>query len=79
MNNVKIKGEVGMEKVEKIYLGVKEAADYLGLKPKSMYDLTQKRIITSYKSAGGKKVYFNKLDLEKYITAVEIKSKFETE
>jgi len=59
-------------------LDLNQAADYLKLKPSYLYSLTHQKKIPHYKP-GGKKVYFDKLELNKWIKESKIKSVEEVE
>ena len=59
-------------------LDLKQAAEYLKLKPSYIYSLIHQQKIPHYKP-GGKKVYFIKTELNKWITASKIKSASEVE
>ena len=59
-------------------LDVKQAAEYLKLKPSYIYSLIHQKKIPYYKPLG-KRVYFNKLELNKWITESKIKSVDEVE
>jgi len=55
-----------------------QAAEYLNLKPSYIYSLIHQQKIPHYKP-GGKKVYFIKAELNKWITESKIKSVDEVE
>ena len=59
-------------------LDLKQAAEYLKLKPSYLYSLTHQKKIPHFKP-GGKKIYFDKVELNKWITASKIKSVEEVE
>jgi len=49
------------------FITINEASEYLRLKKSYIYNLVYKNIIPFYKP-NGKKLYFNKLELSKWIT-----------
>ncbi|MFN3530599.1 MAG: helix-turn-helix domain-containing protein [Bacteroidia bacterium] len=53
-----------MEK--KRFLNVTEAAEYLGLSTKTIYNLTSMKVIRYYKPTGGR-LYFLDTDLEQFV------------
>ncbi len=55
-----------------------EAADYLHVSKSHLYQLTSKGIIAHYKPAG-KKIFFDKADLDEYIKRHRVASKDEIE
>jgi excisionase family DNA binding protein len=57
-------------------LTIQEASRYTGLSSSFLYKLTSKNEISFYKP-NGKKIYFLKRDLDRYILRVRIKSKEE--
>ena len=59
-------------------LDLNQAAEYLKLKPSYIYSLIHQKKIPYYKPLG-KKVYFNKLDLNKWVADSKIKSDAEVE
>ncbi len=59
-------------------LDVKQTAEYLKLQPSYIYSLIHQKKIPHYKPLG-KRVYFNKLELNKWITESKIKSIDEVE
>ncbi|MCR9252809.1 MAG: helix-turn-helix domain-containing protein [bacterium] len=56
----------------KTYMNAEEASKYLGIEISYLYKLTHKSQITYYKT--GKKNYFKKRDLDKYISRNKIPS-----
>lgn len=48
-------------------LNVQEAADMMGLRKSYVYKMVHENSIPFYKSAGGKRVYFKRDDLEKWM------------
>ena len=60
------------------FITVDEAAKHLNLKKSYIYSLIHQRKISFYKPLG-KRVYFDKLELNKWITASKIKSVEEVE
>ena len=54
-----------------------EACLFLGIKKNSLYNLVKKRKIKFFKSKGGKLTYFNRKDLEKWMTAISFPTKEE--
>lgn len=61
-----------------VLLDVNQAADYLKLKPSYIYSLIHKKKIPHYKP-NGKRVYFNKIKLKKWIAESKIKTVDEIE
>lgn len=59
-------------------LDLNQAAEYLKLKPSYIYSLTHQNKIPFYKP-GGKRIYFNKRELNEWITKSKIKSVEEVE
>ncbi len=59
-------------------LDLNQAAEYLKLKPSYIYSLIHQKKIPYHKPLG-KRVYFNKLELNKWITKAKIKSVEEVE
>ena len=59
-------------------LDVNQAAEHLKLQPSYIYSLIHQKKIPYYKPLG-KRVYFNKLELNKWITKSKIKSVEEVE
>ena len=59
-------------------LDLTQAAEYLKLKPSYIYSLTHQKKIPYYKP-NGKRIYFNKVELNKWITESKIKSVGEVE
>ena len=59
-------------------LDLNQAAEYLKLKPSYIYSLIHQQKLPHYKP-GGKKVYFIKAELNKWITESKIKSASEVE
>ena len=59
-------------------LDINQAAEFLKLKPSYIYSLIHQKKIPYYKPLG-KRVYFNKLELNKWITESKIKSVDEVE
>jgi excisionase family DNA binding protein len=53
-----------MEK--KKFINVREAAEYLGLSRKTVYNLTSMKVIRFYKPTGGR-LYFLQADLEQFV------------
>ncbi len=49
------------------FITSKEACEFLGIKPPTLYKLTSNRAISFYKP-NGKMMYFDKGELEEYIT-----------
>ncbi len=64
---------------EKEYLDVQEACFFLGISKSHLYKLNFRKIIPYYKSSSGKKVYYLKKDLIKYLTEYRFMSKSEME
>ncbi len=54
------------------------AADYLKMSRSHLYQLTCRGIIAHYKP-GGKRIYFEKCDLDEYVRRNRIRSQFELE
>ena len=61
---------------EQKYLSLKEAAGYLGLSLSAMYKMTMGKTIPHFKP-GGKIIYIDKRDLDKFIQKNRISSKDE--
>ena len=59
-------------------LDLNQAAEYLKLKPSYLYSLVHQKKIPYYKP-NGKRIYFNKLDLNKYLAKIRIMSVDEVE
>ncbi|MBS4033129.1 MAG: excisionase family DNA-binding protein [Ignavibacterium sp.] len=66
-----IKSLIAVSKAE--YIGIEEAAKHLGLAKTYLYSLIHQGRIPFYKP-NGKKVYFNKLELNKWISQSKVKS-----
>lgn len=64
--------------LEKEFLTLEEAADYLSLSKSAMYKMTSKREIPFY-NPGGKKIYFKKEELNNWIISGKVKSSLEVE
>ena len=62
---------------EKAVLTSEEAADFLGITVKSLYDLTSKHQIPYYKP-NGKKTYFERAELEIWLHRNRVASKHES-
>lgn len=62
---------------EKAVLTSEEAADFLGITVKSLYDLTSKHQIPYYKP-NGKKTYFERAELETWLHRNRVASKHES-
>ena len=60
------------------FLDLNQAAEYLKLKPSYIYSLIHQKKIPHYKP-NGKRVYFNKLELNKWIAESKIKTVNEIE
>ena len=65
-------------KSKEIY-NTEEACLFLGIKKNSLYDLVRKRKIRFFKSKGGKLTYFQRKDLERWMTSICIPTKDEEE
>jgi len=82
MNNTIIINE--LKKIESLLferkntLNLCEAAQFLSMSKSSIYKLTSGKILPFYKP-NGKKIYFNRLELEKWLRHNRIKPKTETE
>ena len=57
--------------IEKRYLTVKEAAEYLGTTQQGIHLMAMKKQIRYYKPSG-KRIYFALEDIEEYITGGEV-------
>ncbi len=55
------------------YIGIEEASKHLGLSKTYLYTLVHKGKIPFYKP-NGKKIYFNKLELNEWINKSKVKS-----
>ena len=83
LNNNKIYAELTQIK-QLIYhqnlelLDLNQAAEYLKLKPSYIYSLTHQKKIPYYKP-NGKRVYFSRAELNKWVTGSKIKSASEVE
>jgi len=64
--------------MEKKYLTIKEAAEYLGISASTMYKHSMSCIIPKYKPNGGR-VYLKVEDLDNYISSSRIMSRQEVE
>jgi len=53
-----------METADSRPYSISSAAVYLGISESYLYKLTSQRLIRHFKSAGGKRVYFHKGDLD---------------
>ena len=53
-------------------LTLSEAAEYLGISKAGLYQLVHKNKIPHYKPAGGKKLYFSRLELNSWVFARRI-------
>ena len=60
----------------KEFLDVKEASSYLNLSTSAIYKMTSSKEITHY-VPGGKKIYFRRSELDRWIGASEVLSKGE--
>lgn len=67
-----------LDSANTIFIGLDEAAEYLGLKKSYLYLLTHRRQIPFYKP-NGKKVYFNKTELNEWILKSKIRTNEEVE
>lgn len=61
------------ERKEKQFYSLEQACDYLQLSKPSLYKLTSKKEITYY-TPGGKKIYFQKKDLDAWVLAGRVSS-----
>ena len=61
--------------IEKTYLSLSEAAKFLNISESTLYKRTSSKEIPHFKS--GKKLAFNKTDLEKYVAATRVKTQTE--
>lgn len=61
----------------KDFLSVDETADFLGIPKSSVYQHSHKRTIPYFKT--GKKLYFKRADLERYITQNHYRSREQLE
>lgn len=64
--------------LEKEFLTLEEAADYLSLSKSAMYKMTSKREIPFY-NPGGKKIYFKREELNNWIISGKVNSSLEVE
>ncbi len=55
------------------FIGIEEASKHLGLSKTYLYSLVHKGKLTFYKP-NGKKIYFNKLELNEWIAKSRVKS-----
>lgn len=62
---------------EKEYLDVQETCFFLGISKSHLYKLNFRKVIPYYKPVGGKKLYYHKKDLLKYLTENRFMSKSE--
>lgn len=60
-------------------LGLRDAARFLGISHSYLYRLTSSDEIAHFKSAGGKKLYFRREDLNRWCLAHRIKTREELE
>jgi len=64
--------------MERKFLTLEEASDYLGLKKSTLYLYTHKRVIPFYKPRG-RKVYFKISDLNNFLEQGRVKTQEEIE
>ncbi len=64
--------------LKKEFLTLEETAEYLSLSKSAIYKLTSKKEIPFY-NPGGKKLFFNRIELNEWITNGKVKSAFEIE
>ncbi|MFN4149381.1 MAG: helix-turn-helix domain-containing protein [Candidatus Sericytochromatia bacterium] len=64
--------------LEKEFLTLEEAADYLSLSKSAMYKMTSKKEIPFY-NPGGKKIYFKREELNNWIISSKVYSSLEVE
>jgi len=64
--------------IEKKYLTVEEAAEYLGVSRATIYSYTSNRVIPHYKPRG-RKCYFLRDDLDNFIEKARVSSQEEIE
>lgn len=72
MNNI-LKEKMPVLVHQKPSLGLKEAANYLGVSESTLYKMTSARTITFYKPNNGK-IYFKRVDLDNWMLQNEVKS-----
>lgn len=58
---------------DKKHLDIKEAAVYLNLSTSTLYKMTSRKELTHY-IPGGKKIYFQKSELDDWISAAKVTS-----
>ena len=61
-----IKGDNGVIKSESEIMNLKQASEFMGLAPQTLYGYTSKRTIPHYKK--GKKIYFKREELMEWLT-----------
>lgn len=54
-------------------LDVREAADYIGVKPSYIYQLTSSRQIPYYKAPNSKRIHFSKKELTEWMMRMRVK------
>lgn len=62
--------------LEKKVLTFDEAASYMGMSKSCLYKLTSQKIVPHYKP-NGKKIYFEREELETYLLSVRVKPQSE--
>ena len=60
------KGDTGVIKSASEIMNLKQASDFMGLAPQTLYGYTSKRTIPHYKK--GKKIYFKREELMEWLT-----------
>lgn len=62
---------------QKEILTIDEVSNYTSFEKSYIYKMTSSRVIPHYKTAGGKKIFFRKDEIDEWLTSKKIKTKLE--